>query len=135
MIGTNVGDKKVGKIKMTKAKKKKRDWVGIVHRVCRVCIFRTIEAVLAFMAISVPCLLIGSSLVPMLAFTIADGVSLTQSTNLYTALASWFLPVLFYTLLITAATFCIYKRFFRWLHSKITGVINKPEKTERNETL
>ncbi len=131
----NVGDRKVEKTKKAVSKpKKKIDWQKVkakVHYGCKVIIFRVIEAVILFMVISTLCILIGNTAIPMLAYDISAGVSLTQSTNADIAIASWIAPLLFYVLLITAATFCVFKRFIKWLHSKFTAIINKSELTEK----
>lgn len=131
----NIDDKKVRKKvdKKSKIKKerKKRDWVGIVHRICRIGIFRTLEAVAIFVTISMLSIFIGSSVLPTLAFTVADGSHITQSTDFYTACATWLLPMLFYALLIVCGTLTIFRKFIKWLHNKITGIINTEETAEK----
>ncbi len=104
---------------------KKKDWVGIVHRGCRVCIFRTIEAVAVFVAISMFTLFVGSFLIPMLGFNVATNTGITQNTDFYTALTVWLLPMLFFVLLITAAAFFIIRKFLKWIHSYFSGKILK----------
>lgn len=127
---TNAKAEKATRKGKAKQKKAKKDWVAIVHRGCRVAIFRIIEVVLLFITLSIICLLIGSSGIPLLAYEMSSGFGLTQTTNIYIAIASWILPMLFYTLLITAASFCILKRYIKWIHTKFTNIINKPEVTE-----
>lgn len=131
----NVGDRKVEKTKKAASKtKKKIDWQKIkakVHYGCKVVIFRVIEAVIVAMFISTACIFIGNVAIPSLAYDMSAGVSLTQGTNTYIAIASWIAPLLFYVLLITAATFCVFKRFLKWLHGKFTAIINKSESTEK----
>ena len=111
--------------------KKKHDWVASVRRVCRIGTFRVIEAVIVFLVITMASALIGSTAIPLLAYEMSAGFGLTQSTNIYIAIASWILPMLFYTLLITAATFCIFKRFLKWIHNKFTCIIDKSKTTEK----
>lgn len=123
MTNLKMSDKKTdAKLKGTK---KKRDWVGIVHRGCRICIFRTIEAVIAFLVISILTLIVGGVLLPALSFNMATGIGITQSTHIYNAIASWALPMLFFVLLITAAVFCVIRRFLKWIHFRFTNVICK----------
>lgn len=111
--------------------KKTPKWVTSVRRACRVGSFRVIEAVIIFLVITTVSVLIGSTAIPLLAYEMSAGFGLTQSTNIYIAMASWILPMLFYTLLITAATFCIFKRFLKWIHNKFTCIIDKPKMTEK----
>ena len=111
--------------------KKNHDWIGSVRRVCRIGTFRVIEAVIVFLVITTASVLIGSTAIPLLAYEMSAGFGLTQSTNIYIAIASWILPMLFYTLLITAATFCIFKRFLKWIHNKFTCIIDKSKMTEK----
>lgn len=119
------------KIKSEAETKKKRDWIAAVCRGCRVGTFRVIEAVIVFLVITTVSALIGSTAIPLLAYEMSAGFGLTQGTNIYIAMASWILPMLFYTLLITAATFCIFKKFLKWIHGKFTCIINKPKMTEK----
>lgn len=131
-IGNDSGvtkNKKKSKREKVKTKPKK-DWVAIVHKGCRIAVFRIIEAVVLFITLSVICILIGNSGIPILAYEMSSGFGLTQSTNIYIAIASWILPMLFYTLLIAAASFCILKKYVKWVHAKFTNIINKPETTK-----
>jgi len=111
-------------IKMTKAKKK-RDWVGIVHKGCRICMFRTIEAVIVFFVVSLITLAIGNFLIPSLAFGFADSMGITQGVDFYTASALWLFPMLFFCLLITSASFCILRKFIIKTHNYYSNVIRK----------
>ena len=125
-VDTNAADKSVNN-------KKKKDWVGIIHRGCRVCIFRTIEAVVVFMFVSMFTLFVGSFLIPMLGFSVATNTGITQSTDLYTALTVWMLPMLFFILLITAAAFFIISKFLRWVHSYFSNKIVKGNVKDEEE--
>ena len=51
--------------------KKKRDWVAIVHKGCRVCMFRTFEGILAILGVTIISMVVGSLLIPNLTFSIA----------------------------------------------------------------
>lgn len=125
---------KNAKTKDTAKVNKTHKCITAVRRVCRIGTFRVIEAVIVFLVISTLSALIGSTCIPLLSYEMAAGFELTQSTNIYVAIASWILPMLFYTLLITAATFCVFKRFLKWIHGKFTRIIDKPKMTEK-ETL
>lgn len=103
--------------------KKKRDWVAIVHKGCRVCMFRTFEGILAILGVTIISMVVGSLLIPNLTFSIASSVGITQSTDIYTACAVWLIPSLFFLILITAATFCILRKYIGWLHKKFSKVI------------
>lgn len=133
MTSNKIKQEKIKSAKKAKIKKerKKRDWVGIVHKICKVCIFRTLEAVAIFVFVSTISIVIGSSLLPMLSFTTADGSAITQSTDFYTACATWLIPMLFYTLLAVSGTLFIHRKFISWIHNKMTLVINAEEKTEK----
>lgn len=123
-------ENKKPKTNITSKKKPKRDWVGIVHKGCRVCIFRTIEAVFAFFGVTIITIIIGTMAVPSLSFSMASTAGITQNTDLYTAIGLWLLPVLFFTLLITAATFCVLSRLLKWLHRYFTEQIAKGNKND-----
>lgn len=133
----SINSKRADKIKKSKpdkktvSKRKKIDWQKVraaVHKACRVIIFRTIEAAIVFFVVSVVSLTIGSTFIPLLAYDMSEGFGLTQSTNMYIAIASWVLPMLFYVILISMTTFYALKRFLIWIHHKFTTVINKSEK-------
>lgn len=106
-----------------KKAKPKIDWLGIVHKGCRVCIFRTIEVVMIVFMISILTLLIGGIALPALSYNMASGIGITQGTDIYTAMASWLIPMLFFTLLITGATFCVLRKFIRWVHNYFSSAI------------
>ena len=118
--------------KAKKSAKPKKDVRAIVHKWCKVAMYRIFEFVILFFVLSIAAITVGSSIIPMLSFDMAASFGLTQSTDIYTGLASWGFPMLFYTLLISAATFCVLKKFVVWIHNKFTYLINKPEKTEEN---
>ena len=120
--------------KKIKNAKPKRDWNKVkeaVHKACRIAMFRIVEYVIVFFVVSISVVLIGGGVIPSLAYELSSSFGLTQSTNYYIALASWIMPLLFYTLLITAATFCVLSTFIKWLHKKFTKVIQKPYMTEK----
>lgn len=119
--------------KVRQREKPKHKWVVAVHNACRIAMFRIVEAVALFIVVSLICVIIGSTVIPLFAYEMSAGFGLTQSTNIYIAFASWILPMLFYTLLITAATFCVLKKFIKWLHNKINNAINKSKKAEMTE--
>lgn len=128
---------KNAKVKKPRAEKKKIDWAKVrasVRYGCKAVVFRVLEAIVLLFVVSTICLLIGSSAIPLLAYDMSEGFGLTQSTNIYIAIASWILPMLFYTLLIAAATFCVLKHFIRWNHAKFTALIDKPKHTD-NKTI
>ena len=115
----------VAKHDSTKKTKRKRDWVAIVHKGCRVCIFRTLEGIFAFLVVTILSLIVGSMILPSISFSMASSAGITQGTDFYTAIALWLVPVLFFALLITAATFCVLRRFLKWLHNYFSGAIRK----------
>lgn len=123
-------DKRVRKV--GKSAKPKRNIKAIVHKWCKTAMYRIFEFMILFFVLSIVTIVIGSSIIPMLSFDMAVSSGLTQSTDIYTGLASWGFPMLFYTLLISAATFCVLKKFVVWIHTKFTYLINKSEKTEEN---
>ena len=131
------GERRSNIIRIDKKERRKEKtehkWVTKVRRATRIAMFRVVEAVVLFVVVSLICLLIGSTIIPLLAYEMSAGFGLTQSTNIYIAFASWILPMLFYTLLITAATFCVLKKFIKWLHDETTNAINKTKKSEMTE--
>ncbi len=128
---TNKKRAKTTKVKTNKsqtASKKKIDWrkvQGAVHYGFRVVIFRVIEAVILLSVIGTVTMIIGSTIVPMTAYDISAGIGLTQDTNIYLAFANWMLPMLFYVILLSLATFFVFRRFVCWLHTNFTKIIRK----------
>lgn len=110
-----------------KKERKKHNWVAVVHKACRVGVFRTLEVVAIFVFVTTISMVIGSSLLPLLSFTVANGTSITQSTDFYTACATWLIPMLFYTLLAVSGTFFLQYKFIRWIHRKMTRVIESKD--------
>lgn len=105
--------------------KTKRDWKGLVHRGCRVCVFRTLEGIFAVLVVTIFTMLIGSMAIPTISYSMASSAGITQSTDLYTTIALWILPMLFFSLLITAASFCVLRIFLRWLHRYFSKFITR----------
>lgn len=129
-------EKMTDKVNSEKSSKKvknkpKRDWVGIIHRDCRVCIFRVLEAVFAVLVVTILALVVGSMFLPGISFSMATTAGITQSTDIYTAIALWLIPMLFFTLLITAASFCILRKFLRWLHAFYSNAIRKGNEKDK----
>lgn len=129
------GRSNIIKINKKERRKEKTEhkWVTRVRRATRIASFRVIEAVVLFIVVSLISAIVGSTIIPLLAYEMSAGFGLTQSTNIYIAFASWMLPMLFYTLLITAATFCVLRKFIKWLHDETTNAINKTKKSEMTE--
>lgn len=134
------------KIKMTKAEKvkpakkakmqpweisqKRRKMNDKINHICRVILWRTLEAMILFVVLSTVIILTGSGVLPYIAFSISNGIGLTQSTNIYVAMANWIFPMLFFTGLATAVVFVILRKFVKFVNTKITAAINKPQKGE-----
>lgn len=113
-------DRIVGKIE-TKGELIRRK----VHRFCKIAMWRTVEAVILFLIVSIICVVTGSGIIPFFAYQISGSMGLTQSTNIYIAFASWILPMLFYVLLVTAFVFVALRKIIKALHSYMTKIINK----------
>lgn len=137
----NVGSRDAEKIKKSKPKQVKassktgKRIQTAIHRFCKVAIYRIIESVILFITISMSAIIIGSAVVPTLAYDLSTSFGLTQGTNIYVAMASWGFPMLFYVLLISLTAFCVFKKFIKWLHGKFTYLIDKSEKTEKTEVI
>lgn len=124
--------KKPVKSKKKKSDKPKKDISAIVHRGCRIVIFRVIEFAILFLVLSLLYVIVGSGVVPSLAYDMAVTFGITQSTDIYTAMASWGFSMLFYTILCAVVAFTVSKKFIIKLHAKFTSIIDKPEKTEES---
>ena len=118
-------------IKKSDKTKKKRDIRGIIHRICKIIIFRTLEFLLDFLVASTVVLLTGGYVIPILSLNVANGIGITQSTDFYTAMANWMLPMFFYVILLILAVFTLGKKFACFVHGKFTAIINK--KTEKED--
>lgn len=125
-------DKKSGKSKKKKSDKPKKDISAIVHRGCRIVIYRVIEFAILFLVLSLLYVIVGSGVVPSLAYDMAVTFGITQSTDIYTAVASWGFSMLFYVIICAVVAFTVSKKFIVKLHTKFTNIIDKPEKTEES---
>ena len=92
---------------------------------CSAAAWRIIEAMVVALTVSFLALSIGSVAIPALAFEVSNGVSLTQSTNLYQAYAVWLLPMLFYVLLITAAAYAVLRFVIKKWHQFINTRVDR----------
>ena len=99
--------------------------IKTVHKICRVIMFRAIEAILVVVGVTIIVLAIGCLIVPNVSFSMATSVGLTQGTDLYTASALWFMPSLFFTLLISAGTFCILRIVLIKTHKLFSDIISR----------
>lgn len=113
---------------------KKQKCVRVVHKVCRIVMFRAIEGILVAFGVTIIALATGCLIVPNVSLCMANSVGLTQGTDLYTASAMWFMPSLFLTLLITAGVFCILRVVLIKTHKLFSEFISRGNAKDAAET-